>query len=117
MGSKPYKTRTTQFLWGPDPRGIGAYACNRSSCSKCSSESRFLLGNAINDALENSRSTRADDGTDAFKYLNFRCEDDSAGKPASVPEQGSSKYLRQSIVAVLLLAVLDNAEDSWTQRF
>ena len=95
----------------PDRRGIGPCVRNRSSCSKCSSESRFLLGNAINDALENSRSTRADDGTDAFKYLNFRFEDDSAGKPVC-QNRVHPITSGMSIVTVLLLAVLDNAEDS-----
>ena len=103
----------TKFLWGPDPRWIGAYARNRSSCSKCSSESRFLLGNAINDALigEQSFHYRADDGTDAFKYLNFRFEDDSAGKPVC-QNRVHPITSGMSIVTVLLLAVLDNAEDS-----
>ena len=100
MGSRP-----------PDPQEIGAYARNRSSCSKCSSESRFFLGNAINDALENSRSTRGDDGTHAFKYLNFRFEDDSAGKPVC-QNRVHPITSGMSIVTVLLLAVLDNAEDS-----
>ena len=95
----------------PDPRGICIYARNRSSCSKCSSESRFLLGNAINDALENSRSTRADDGTDAFKYLNFRFEDDSAGKPVC-QNRVHPITSGMSVITVLLLAVLDSAEDS-----
>ena len=48
---------------------------------------------------------------DAFKYLNFRCEDDSAGKPEY---QNRIRPITSgmSIITVLLLAMLDNAEDS-----
>ena len=61
--------------------------------------------------MENSRSTRADDGrpNDAFKYLNFRCEDDSAGKPVC-QNRVHAITSGMSIVSMLLLAVLDDAE-------
>ena len=61
--------------------------------------------------MENSHSTRTDDDTDAFKYLNFRFEDDSACKPVC-QNRVHPITSGMSIVTVLLLAVLDNAEDS-----
>ena len=60
---------------------------------------------------EQSFHYRADDGTDAFKYLIFRFEDDSAGKPVC-QNRVHPITSSMSIVTVLLLAVLDNAKDS-----
>jgi hypothetical protein len=73
------------------------------------SDSLFLLGTEISDPLENSRSTGADEGTDAFNCLNNVFIRGWLFNVDKVSEHGSSRYFRQSII---MLFEIEITEDS-----